>query len=187
MTTINTKMLYDYLLNEILDHDLTKIDESLYENMALYFKQARNNTDNSNTIGGMLASEEKTLILSLVQKLLEIRFKKIFLNHPERITLSNLTLEERFLFEIHKKFKISTDKLLKNIKMGNVTILSEMKKKVKKRAVLVRVQSEVPPFIGVDLKKYGPFEPEDVTILPNSNIEPFLNKISLSESWEELS
>jgi DNA replication factor GINS len=187
MTAINTKTLYDYLLNEIVNHDLTKVDESLYENMTLYFKQRRNNTDNSNNIGGVLASEEKTLILSLVQKLLEIRLKKILLNGSERITLSNLTLEERFLFEIHKKFKISTDKLLKNIKMGNVNILSEMKTKVKKRAVLVRVQSDIPPFIGIDLKKYGPFEPEDVTILPNSNIEPFLNKISLSEDWEELS
>jgi hypothetical protein len=91
------------------------------------------------------------------------------------------------LFEIYKQFRISTDQLLKNIEMGNISVLYEMKRKITKKAVLVKIHSDIPPFIGVDLQKYGPLEPEDVTILPYSNIEPFLNKLSLSEGWVELS
>jgi DNA replication initiation complex subunit (GINS family) len=187
MTSLDVNILYEYLLKEILNSDLTKIDESLYENVATYFKQNRNNGNNTKSINNILSSEEKSLIMSLIKRLLEARFKKIFLNPTEKLSLPNLIPEERFLFEIYKQFRISTDQLLKNIEMGNISVLYEMKRKITKKAVLVKIHSDIPPFIGVDLQKYGPLEPEDVTILPYSNIEPFLNKLSLSEGWVELS
>jgi hypothetical protein len=109
------------------------------------------------------------------------------LNPSGKLSLSNLTPEEMLLFENYKKFRLSMDRLLKNIEMGNVTVLNEMKKKISKRAVLVKIQSDIPPFMGVDLQKYGPLEPEDVTVLPYSNIEPFLNKLYVSEGWVDLS
>lgn len=187
MSSLNVDIIYDYLLKEVLNSDLTKIDDSLYENIAIYFKQNRNNGNNTKSINSILSTEEKSLVMSLIKRLLETRFKKIFLNSSGKLTLSNLTPEERFLFEIYKKFRISTDQLLKNMEIGNISALNEMKRKVTKRAVLVKVQVDIPPFMGVDLQKYGPLEPEDVTVLPYSNIEPFLNKLSLSEGWVELS
>ena len=187
MSSLNTDILYEYLLKEILDSDLTKIDDTLYENIATYFKQNRANENNAKSINNILFTEEKSLVMSLIKRLLETRFKKIFLNSTGKLTLSNLTPEERFLFEIYKQFRISTDQLLKNVEMGNISVLNGMKRKVTKRAVLVKVQADIPPFMGIDLQKYGPLEPEDVTILPYSNIEPFLNKLSLSEGWVELS
>jgi DNA replication initiation complex subunit (GINS family) len=187
MSSLNMDIIYDYLLKEVLNSDLTKIDDSLYENVAIYFKQNRNNVNNSKSINNILSSEEKTLVMSLIKRLLETRFKKIFLNSSGKLTLSNLTPEERFLYEIYKRLRISTDQLLKNMEIGNIGVLNEMKRKVTKRAVLVKIQADIPPFMGVDLQKYGPLEPEDVTVLPYSNIEPFLNKLSLSEGWVELS
>jgi len=183
-TKVDINRLYDLLINEILNNDLTKLDENFFGNITLYFKQNKGN-NSSSTINSVLNHEEKTIILSLIRKLLEIRARKLFLNSSEKLTTSNLTLEERFLFNQIIKFKQKTEVFLKNIEMGDVNKLDEMKKKVIKKAVLVRVQSDIPPFIGVDLKKYGPLEPEDVTILPSGNIEPFLNKLSVSGGWAE--
>jgi len=186
MSLINVDTLYEYLLREIISSDLTKIDESLYENITIYFKQTRSNGSNLNTINNVLSLEERSLIMSLVRKLLEARFRKIFLTPPNKLSLSNLTPEERLLYEVYKKFSLSADRLFKDIEMGNVTVLKEMKKKITKKAVLVKIQSDIPAFIGVDLQKYGPLEPEDVTVVPYSNIEPFLNRLSMSEGWVEL-
>lgn len=182
--TIDINRLYDLLINEILNNDFTKLDENFFENIVLYFKQNRND-NSSSTINSVLNYEEKTIILSLIKKLLEIRSRKLFLNASEKLTLSNLTLEEQFLFDQIIKFKHKTEIFLKNIEMGRINKLEEIKKNVIKKAVLVRIQSDIPPFVGVDLKKYGPLEPEDVTILPNGNIEPFLNKLSVSGGWAE--
>jgi len=185
--SLNMETLYEYLLNEILNVDLTKIDESLYENAALYFKNTRSNGNNFNTINNILLSEERSLAISLIRRLLELRFKKIFLDPQRKLSLSNLTPEETYLYESFKRTQVLMNRLLKNIEMGNVNALQEIKKKVTKRAVLVKVLSEIPPFMGVDLQKYGPFESEDVTVIPYTNIEPFLNKLSVSEGWVELS
>ncbi|MEM3403630.1 MAG: hypothetical protein QXJ17_03690 [Nitrososphaeria archaeon] len=185
--SLNIEALYEYLLNEILNADLTKIDESLYENIALYFKNTRNGGNQTNTINNVLLSEERFLVISLIRRLVELRFKKILLDPQRKLSLSNLTAEETYLYESFKRTCILMDRFLKNIEMGNINALQEVKKKVIKRAVLVKIHSEIPPFMGVDLQKYGPFEPEDVTIIPYTNIEPFLNKLSVSEGWVELS
>ncbi|MBC7090852.1 MAG: hypothetical protein H5T50_02945 [Nitrososphaeria archaeon] len=183
--SVDINHLYEVLLNEILNNDFTKLDENFFNNIALYFKQNKNNNSSSSTINSVLNQEEKTIILSLIKKLIEIRSRKLFLIPSEKLTLSNLTLEERFLFNQIIKFKQKTETFLKNIEMGNINRLDEMRKKVIKRTVLVKVESDIPPFIGVDLKKYGPLEPEDVAVLPSGNIEPFLNKLSISGGWAE--
>jgi len=187
LSKVNVDALYEYLIQEVLNSDLIKIDESVYVDITTYFRQTRNNGNDSNTINGILSIEERSLIISMIRRLLETRFRKIFLNPSGKLSLSNLTPEETLLFENYKKFRLSMDRLLKNIEMGNVTVLNEMKKKISKRAVLVKIQSDIPPFMGVDLQKYGPLEPEDVTVLPYSNIEPFLNKLYVSEGWVDLS
>lgn len=182
--TLDIGRLYDLLINEILNDDFTKLDESFFENIVLYFKQNKNNNSPS-TINTALSYEEKTIILSLIKKLLEVRSRKLFLDSSKKLTLSNLTLEEHFLYDPIIKFKRNIEVFLKDIEMGHANKLEEIKKKVIKKTVLVRIYSDIPKFVGVDLKNYGPLEPEDVTILPNGNIEPFLNKLSVSGGWAE--
>ena len=184
-TSIDINQLYEVLENEILNNDFTKLDENFFNNIASYFKQNRNNNSSTPTINSVLNQEVKTIILSLIKKLIEIRSRKLFLNSTEKLTLSNLTLEERFLFNQIIKFKQKTETFLKNIEMGNTNKLDDMRKKVIRRTILVKVESNIPPFVGVDLKKYGPLEPEDIAILPSGNIEPFLNKLSISGGWAE--
>lgn len=183
--SIDINQLYEVLVNEILNSDFTKLDENFFNNIASYFKQNRNNNSSTSTINSALNQEVKTIILSLIKKLIEIRSRKLFLNSTEKLTLSNLTLEERFLFNQIIKFKQKTETFLKNIEMGNTNKLDDMRKKVIKRTILVKVESNIPPFVGVDLKKYGPLEPEDIAILPSGNIEPFLNKLYVSGGWAE--
>ncbi len=182
--TLDIGRLYDLLINEILNDDFTKLDENFFENIVLYFKQNKNN-NSSSTINTALSYEEKTIILSLIKKLLEVRSRKLFLDSSKKLTLSNLTLEERFLYDQIIKFKRNIEVFLKDIEMGHANKLEEIKKKVIKKTVLVSIHSDIPKFVGVDLKNYGPLEPEDVTILPNGNIEPFLNKLSVSGGWAE--
>lgn len=183
--SIDINQLYEVLVNEILNSDFTKLDENFFNNIASYFKQNRNNNSSTSTINSVLNQEVKTIILSLIKKLIEIRSRKLFLNSTEKLTLSNLTLEERFLFNQIIKFKQKTETFLKNIEMGNKNKLDDMRKKVIKRTILVKVESNIPPFVGVDLKKYGPLEPEDIAILPSGSIEPFLNKLYISGGWAE--
>lgn len=44
------------------------------------------------------------------------------------------------------------------------------------KKILARLLGDVPPFIGVDLKTYGPYKTEDVALLPAQNAEALIKR-----------
>jgi len=55
------------------------------------------------------------------------------------------------------------------------------------KRILVRFSCEVPAIVGVDMKSYGPFKPEDLVVLPRNNAETLIRRgvataVELTES-----
>lgn len=44
------------------------------------------------------------------------------------------------------------------------------------KKILARLLRDVPPFVGVDLKTYGPYKTEDVALLPAQNAEALIKR-----------
>ncbi|MDI9643671.1 MAG: hypothetical protein QFX35_00445 [Candidatus Verstraetearchaeota archaeon] len=44
------------------------------------------------------------------------------------------------------------------------------------KRILVRLLRDVPSFVGVDLKTYGPYKTEDVALLPAQNVEALVKR-----------
>lgn len=44
------------------------------------------------------------------------------------------------------------------------------------KSILARLLRDVPPFVGVDLKTYGPYKTEDVALLPAQNAESLIKR-----------
>ncbi len=51
----------------------------------------------------------------------------------------------------------------------------EIKEKVEEGYVKVKFKEEIPQFVGIDEKVYGPFSPGDIAVLPKENAELFVN------------
>jgi len=44
------------------------------------------------------------------------------------------------------------------------------------KKILVRILQDVPSFVGVDMKIYGPYKAEDVVLLPEQNVEALIKR-----------
>ncbi|MEM1753793.1 MAG: hypothetical protein QXW21_05940, partial [Candidatus Methanomethylicaceae archaeon] len=50
------------------------------------------------------------------------------------------------------------------------------KKEMVTKKILVRILQDVPSFVGVDMKIYGPYKAEDVVLLPEQNVEALIKR-----------
>lgn len=54
--------------------------------------------------------------------------------------------------------------------------LTSKKKELGTKKILVRILQDVPSFVGVDMKVYGPYKAEDVVLLPEQNVEALIKR-----------
>ncbi len=88
--------------------------------------------------------------------------------------------EQEEQVKIREKLDIQNEKVIDQNPSGEInTIGSEDKESY--NYTLIRFLKKTPPLVGIDLKNYGPFEKEDVALIPHKNA-----KILLSEKFAEI-
>ncbi|MBS7610982.1 hypothetical protein KEJ27_02035 [Candidatus Bathyarchaeota archaeon] len=169
--------MYDEILNawkmERANEDLQPLPKDFYRRASMYFKQLAENlriVDVESISAELLKSEmenSSTLFTRLYKLRIDKMISKIVKNHE--VVRSSLTDEENILITYLKRFKEENDAIIENILNGRApkTAPSEFKNKM----MLVRCLKENPAIVGVDLKTYGPFKPEDLIYLPEENAE----------------
>ena len=120
----------------------------------------------------------------MVNDLIICRFSKILnsiiLNNSST-ELSNLLKEEQNVFESIKQFR---DNLKTIVSLPNYDKL-KLKKEYPTSFKLVRFIKSAPKIVGVDLKMYGPFEVEDLTLLPEKTALSLMNKnLAIEVNWD---
>jgi DNA replication initiation complex subunit (GINS family) len=173
------EMLLEIIKREKEVNELTKINPSLYRDVANFLKGlATRNHSNSRTIQAKMSEAKKALTFSLVDLLLKIRIQKIvrgLLNgqSAESIT-SLLTDEEKFvaepLFEYVKRLKRVELAMIN----GQPASLKRMSRQLSSKYIVVRCKRDAPPITGSDLTSYGPFKQEDIVMLPRENSEALI-------------
>jgi len=159
---------------------LGKIPRDFYKEVATYMKKLTNGIDqNDRSIMGNLASKEREMIEKLIDRLIELRVKKA--SHLNDI--DNLTSEERYIIEPLSLFDKKRKKVVFAIKGGQPSNLDAISEKSSSRFTIVRFLSPTSSIMGADLKKYGPFNKEDVAIIPSENAKPLIKQNIVSEIW----
>jgi DNA replication factor GINS len=54
--------------------------------------------------------------------------------------------------------------------------MESMSAKIRAKQIVIRFIKSMEQFIGVDMTKYGPFQEEDVAVLPFENARSFIEK-----------
>ena len=79
--------------------------------------------------------------------------------------------EERYVFTARRKFDRRFDSFVEALALGQPSFVDHAKKSESERSVTVRFTRNVDEVVGLDLKRYGPFESEDVASLPAANAD----------------
>jgi len=176
-------------LNRLLEDEnrskeLLKINPNTYKEIAAYIKTIRSeSSDREKSLASELSLAERKILHNIARRLIELRITK-FQSNPD-LDVTNLTPEERYIAEPLVQSKKRSDRIGSSILNGQLTELDRVSEAVKQKYVIARFSQPYTAVSGTDLAAYGPFEPEDVAILPVENAK-ILAKIGvIYKNWIE--
>jgi DNA replication initiation complex subunit (GINS family) len=163
-------------LKQILDSEeaseaLTEIPHETYVKLASYAQKLRAITGSSDDLPRRLAKKQLWLIEIMAGRLLGIRMSKAAKCAPTQQFVSSKELlpEERFIDDLQERVGKKEKRFVAAVVDGQPSFFTTIKRKETQRMVTVRMSKRVGEVIGADLKRYGPFEVNDVARLPAGN------------------
>mgnify|MGYP000132517219 CR=1 FL=1 len=155
-------------LNDILEFLKEEIErEGLAENFESIKRKAneiineitRREGETRDSVTKKLLAKEKEILLETVKLIQLIRFKKILELYAEGGEIRGISDEEKlFVKKIHEIFTAKKEEE----KIG--------------KYVFAVVLKEIPQFVGVSGKEYGPFKPGDIIKIDEKDLEILIRK-----------
>jgi len=147
---------------------LVALPQDFYSRLAAYSRKLkRSGGPGSSDLVLRLVAVQTTLIESMCRDLLSIRSAKA----RDQKAFLQLLPEERYVFTARRRFDRRFDAFVEALTSGQPSFIDHARKSESERSVTVRFSRQVNELVGLDLKHYGPFEPEDVASLPASNAD----------------
>jgi DNA replication initiation complex subunit (GINS family) len=175
------------LEDEVVDKvEIRRIQPDTYKQITSYIKSIRSEgADRDKNVAAALTWAERKILHDISSRLIELRIAK-FTRDPEADT-ANLTPEERYIIEPLIQSNKRLDRIEKAIFNGQVSQLEQASNAIKQKFVVARFLQPYTAITGTDLATYGPFEAEDVSILPFENAKQLLKIGIISQHWVESS
>lgn len=168
--------LRQVLQSEEASEELTVIPPDTYIGLSSYAQKLRATIGSGNDdIPGRLARKQIWLIEVMTKRLLEVRLSKARRKatqegQPARPS-KNLLPEEAYIDDMLKQSVKKEERFLKAIVDGQPSFFTLVQKRETQRMTTVRISKRVGEIIGADLKRYGPFEVNDVARIPMGNAQ----------------
>lgn len=184
-------------LNQVLEseeasEDLTVIPADTYIRLSTYAQKLRATTGSgSEDAPGRLARKQLWLIEVMTRRLLQVRLDKV-----ERVAAREegqparsskvLLPEERYVDDMLRQLAKKEERFLKAVVDGQPSFFTLIQRRETQRMTTVRISKRVGEMIGADLKRYGPFEVNDVARIPMGNAQVMVaSKQAVPVSGEE--
>jgi DNA replication initiation complex subunit (GINS family) len=169
--------LKQLLESEETSEELTIIPADTYVRLSNYAQKLRATTGSSNEDApGRLARKQLWLMEVMTRRLLQIRLTKAekVAAHgeaqPSR-TSKSLLPEERYIDDMLRQLAKKEERFLKAVVDGQSSFFTLVQRRETQRMTTIRILKRVGEIMGADLKKYGPFEVNDVARIPIGNAQ----------------
>ena len=164
--------LYNAWLREKEKHELQALPRDFYSRLASYIKKIEEEGRmlDKKTVKGRAITVESENVKKLLTDLAETRLKKIIESSLKGEVISAVLLseEETRLYDTVSSGIEGYRNMIERVLRGQQPTTA--KKDLKEEGmIIVRILKEVPAIVGVDMKTYGPYKPEDIAALPKEN------------------
>lgn len=173
--------LHDAWKREKLSRNLQALPKNFYEKAAddiRKLREAQRTIDNK-TMKARLLKQELENSRKLLSEILATRFRKMLdslLSNEKLIPIGFLTRQEEDICQALLQASSQYSRLKRNLSEGKQIDTVPSTPRGMPQKILVRFACEIPAIIGVDLKTYGPFKPEDVASLPTENAQALMHQ-----------
>jgi DNA replication factor GINS len=177
--------VYNLLVTEIQIPTLQSIPIDTYQNIATLLGDIKG--QGYEGIEAKIRDRMVEMISKSVQLLLECRHQKL-IEYPYEISssassatttavdYSKLTDEEKYILDGEKESDKRRNAVIAATINGRPKVMESMSAKIRAKQIVIRFIKSMEQFIGVDMTKYGPFQEEDVAVLPFENARSFIEK-----------
>src|SRR6476659_3960576 len=169
--------IFNILKAEIhLDSGPQPVPHNFYQNISnlvslLKDQNEKENNGNTYKISKEISSNLINLVVKLTTLIFVLRCKKIFNSSKSQnmFEYSNLTDEEKYVFFGNREREQRINIVLKMLLEGKSKTLEKIVSSINQNFVIIRFLDSMEQFVGVNMNKYGPYQREDVAILPFEN------------------
>jgi DNA replication initiation complex subunit (GINS family) len=160
---------------------LTVLPADMYVKLAHYAQKLRATIGSGNEdVPGRLAKKQLWLLEVMTKRLLQLRLAKAETerrreaDQSQSLSGKNLLPEERYVDDVLRQLAKREERFAKAVTDGQPSFFTLVQRREIQRMTTVRVLKHVGEIIGADLKRYGPFEVNDVARLPIGNAQVML-------------
>jgi DNA replication factor GINS len=154
--------------SELESTALTHLPNDFYSRIAVYTQKIRRSEGSGVSEATVrLVARQVRMIDSMIRQLLSVRARKAI----DGSSLMRLTPEERYICLARQRFDKRFDEFARAVSEGQPSFVEFAHKSESERSVMVKVAKHVDEVVGLDLRRYGPFEPEDLVSLPAANAD----------------
>jgi DNA replication factor GINS len=176
--------VYNLLVTEIQIPTLQSIPLDTYQNIANLLGNIKG--QGYEGIEAKIRDRLVETISKSAQLLLECRHQKLKEYQHEilsssssaatAVDYSKLTDEEKYILDGEKESDKRRNAVLAATINGRPKVMESMSAKIRAKQIVIRFIKSMEQFVGVDMTKYGPFQEEDVAVLPFENARSFIEK-----------
>jgi DNA replication factor GINS len=172
---IKIEEIFNILKGEIhLDSGPQPVPQDFYQNISkivALLKEPYESNEATEKIFKEINSNLINLVVKLTTLIFVLRCKKIFKNSQSQNLLeySNLTDEEKYVFFGNREREQRVNIVLKMLLEGKSKTLEKIVSSINQNFVIVRFLDSMEQFVGVNMNKYGPYQMDDVAIIPFEN------------------
>ncbi|MDH3204012.1 MAG: hypothetical protein OEL81_04970 [Nitrosopumilus sp.] len=179
---IDINSLHHIVLRETENDSLLELDPNFYRDLSDFIGNLR-----KQEFDGPENKIKDTMIemtTELTSLLVHIRLDKISKSFD--LETEYLLDEEKFILDSQEEQQERTEMILSATINGKSKFLESLAQNHKIKRIVIRFLSQVDEIIGVDLEKYGPFNPEDIATIPYENAQALIAKnIATKIRWED--
>ncbi len=183
--------LHEAWENETKREELQNIPDDFLHEMKNYTNQLNKTTANTETLSGTLTQTERQYANQMLKELTEIRLDKII-----KSELNGLPINAQAMTPEEQQLHSNMRQLISGFRQGieqappqrqqKPTPATPKREQVPQPAkkvdeqdselVLIRFLQSLPAIMGVDMKAYGPFQPEELATIPRQNAENLIKR-----------
>ena len=108
----------------------------------------------------------------MVVELLTMRAGKAI----DQNAMSQLLPEERYVCDAQLRFRRRFDSFVESIASGRPSFIEFAQRTESQRTVTLRFTKHVNELVGMDMHRYGPYEPDDVASIPASSANVLISR-----------
>ena len=160
------KDVYKLLKKEIESPSLLSIEPDTFQKIAAALGNLKG--QGYEGVEAKIRDRMADLLANSARLLIETRQHKIKSGY-EPLDYSKLTDEEKYVLDGKRESDRRIGEVVAATIKGRPKVLESISARVRSKQIVVRFLKPMEQFVGVDMGKYGPFQPEDVATLPFEN------------------